>query len=200
MTHITLDPELAGGRRLAESIASSQGYDRDQTLHVLNVANFFADALLNDALPANDHHFWADDAQELASLDNQDRAAFNAFVNRLTAMREGLKGLRQQQLARGGVLPVFQSMGCTVEIRPVKAAPFRWDQQVEDYEPKILGTVTVASVYIGVDQGPTKDFHFQADVRDIDNIIASLIAAKKEMVAFGDFLRLDESGSVKNDE
>jgi len=103
LPRLQLARTLAERRRLVESIASSQEHDPDQTLHLLNVANFFADALLDDALPPNDPQFWADDAQELASLDNQDRTAFDAFLNRLTSMREDLKTLRQRQQAQAVV-------------------------------------------------------------------------------------------------
>jgi hypothetical protein len=98
------------------------------------------------------------------------------------------------------VLPFFKSLGCTVEVRPIRKDVFRWGQSVETYAPEILGTVMVASIHIGVDEGAMEDFYFQASERDIDNIIDSLRVAKKEMTAMREYLRLDSTGNIhRND-
>jgi len=184
---------------VVSDLAARSGIPRPVFVHALNVANFFAEALLSDAIPVNDRELWADDLQELGWLDQESRPAFDALLDELTSELSNLQLRERERTAAGGVLPSFYSMGCTVEIRPIRKTIFRWGQDVAEYTPEILGTVTVASVHIGVDVGSTKDFYFQADDTDIDNMIDTLRAAKKEMAALREFLKLDSTHEVNTD-
>jgi hypothetical protein len=97
---------------------------------------------------------------------------------------------KRQRIAERGVLPVFDSFGITIEARPIRDGRYRWGNSIDAYEPSILGAVFIASIHIGVDEGSPKDFYFQADRVDLDNMIASLQAAKKEIDAFGRYLKV----------
>ena len=90
-------------------------------------------------------------------------------------------------------MPTFTRLGVTVEVRPVRGERYHWGTPVEDYEPEMLGSIEIASINIGVDEGTPKDLYFQADENDLDDIISSLRAAKKEMAALREYLGLDAS-------
>jgi hypothetical protein len=54
----------------------------------------------------------------------------------------------------------------------------------------------MASVHVGVDEGLPESFYFQMDEKDVDNFIASLVAANREMTALREYLNLDDEGRV----
>ncbi len=182
--------------KLVSELASTSTIPRHTLVHALTVVDFLVDALLSEAIPDDDYEHWADDLRELGWVDDNSRLNFDALLEQLISVRSALRFQQRERSTTGGVLPVFKSMGCTVEVRPIRKEIFRWGQSVEAYAPEILGTVMVASIHIGVDAGDTKDFYFQADEKQIDNIIDSMRVAKKEMIAMREFLRLDSRGNV----
>ena len=186
--------------KLVSELASRSAIPRHTLVHALRVVGFLVEALLSEAFPDDDCEHWADDLRELGWVDGNSRPVFDALLERLISARSELRFQRRERSTTGGVLPCFTSMGCTVEVRPIRKEIFRWGQPVETYVPEILGTVMVASIHIGVDEGATEDFYFQADEKHIDNIIDSLRAAKKEMTAMREFLRLDSTGKIRHNE
>ena len=90
------------------------------------------------------------------------------------------------------MLPVFKGCGVTVEVRSVREDFYQRGTPIEEFEPQVVDTTTVASINITVDEGPFKDMYFQADESDIDYLINMFQAAKKEMAALRAFLKLNE--------
>lgn len=184
-------------RRIKE-LVQQEGLDRNRIEQSLSVLDFFADALISEDIPESDHEFWLADLAELGWIDNDSRPAFEALVSRLASADyvSLLRRQSQQLRAQGGVLPTFNSLGITVEVRPVRTNRYRWGTPVKGYFPEIVGTTGVTSIHIGLDEGTPRDFYFQADETDLDKMISSLLAAKKDMAAFRKFLRLDSTGTV----
>jgi hypothetical protein len=186
--------------RLIDSIASRDPSQRALVKHSLSVLSFLADALVSDDIPEGDHRSWADDLTKLGWLDERSRPVFESLLHELTSTYLGeLRIQDQQRRAQGGVLPVFQSLGITVEARAVRKGRYRWGTPIggeDGYRPEIIGTAMIASVHIGVDEGSPEDFCFQMNELSIDNFIASLVAAKKEMAALRQYLNLDAQGRV----
>ena len=181
-------------RELLDGLAHSSGVARHILVHALRVITLFADALLAKNIPDDDSTHWADDLLEAGLLTDNNRPVFESL---LACLLDDLPDLRVQDRklsTAGGVLPTFKSFGYTVEVRPVRKEIFHWGGKVEEYGPEILGTVTLASIHIGVDEGSVEDFYFQADKSAIDNMIATLMAAKKEMAVFREYLKLPEEG------
>ncbi len=199
-------PEIKAARspteehKLVSELASRSAIPRHTLVHALTVVNFLVDALLSEAFPDDDYEHWADDLRELGWVDGNSQPVFDALLERLISARSELQFQQLERGATGGVLPCFNSLGCTVEVRPIRKEILRWGQPVDTYTPEILGTVAVASIHIGVDVDTAKDFYFQADEQQIDNIIDSLRAVKKEMTALRDFLRLDFRGNIKGND
>jgi hypothetical protein len=187
-------------REFVSDLASKSGITRSTLAHALSVIKFLSDSLVVEGIPDNDSDLWASDLQELGWVDDELRLAFDSLLERLTSARSDLQFRKHERRATGGVLPCFTSLGYTVEVRPIREKIFRWGERVEEYEPKILGTVLVTSIHIGVDEGPTEGLYFQTDEEDIDNIIDSLRAAKKEMAALRKFLRVDSTGTINRND
>ena len=187
-------------RKFVSELVSRSAIPHHTLVNALNVIGFLADALLNEAIPGDDYEHWADDLRELDWVDDNSQPVFDAMLERLVSARSELQFQQLERSTAGGVLPCFNSLGCTVEVRPIRKRIFRWGESVETYIPEILGTVMVASINIGVDEGVTKDFYFQAEERQIDTIIDGLRVVKKEMIAMREFLRLDSRGNVQSND
>lgn len=186
--------------RLIESLVPGDPSQHVVVEHSLSILNFLVDALLSDKIPGNDHENWADDLETLGLLETDSRPVFDSLLGKLTdTYLPELQVQDRQRHAEAGVLPVFKSLGVTVEVRAVRKDRYRWGMPLEGddgYSPEIMGTAMIASVHIGVDEGFPQEFCFQMDEADVDNFVASLTAAKKEMAALRQYLNLDAEGKV----
>ncbi len=187
-------------QKLVAELASRSGIPHHTLIRALSVVDLLVQALLNEALPDDDYEHWADDLRELDWVDGNSQPVFAGLLEQLISVRTELQFQQRERSTTGGVLPVFKSMGCTVEVRPIRKETFRWGEPVDTYAPEILGTVMVASIHIGVDEGAMKDLYFQANEENIDNIIDSMRATKKEMTAVREFLKLDSRGNVQGND
>ena len=179
--------------RLLDRLADDRQVDRDKLQHAIGVMGFFLRAFLSRDVPDSDWELWASDLEEAGHLDSSTRPVFEAMVasirSELAAQVEPESRRRQ---AAGGVLPVFKGCGVTVEVRSVREDFYRRGTPIEEFEPQVVDTTTVASISITLDEGPFKDVYFQADESDIDYLINMFQAAKKEMAALRAFLKLNE--------
>jgi len=184
----------AGERnRLLEQFAIDHQIDRGKAKHALGLMGFLLEKLLDDDLPDSDWQVWAEDLEDLNYLTTLSRPIFESMV---AAIRSELLAEVEPEIRRrraaAGVLPVFTGCGVTVEVRSVREAPYRRGAPIEEYEPQVVDTATVASVKIALDEGPCKEVYFQADESDMDYLINLLEAAKKDIAALRRFLKLQE--------
>lgn len=175
-------------RSLCEKLAGDTSTDPQTIEHSLSVLAFFVKALLSDAVPPDDHVHWIDDLNNLDGLTQAERTAFGSTIKTLADQRDTWRVQDRQGLATSGVTPRFKSMGVTVEARAVRRDKYRWGTPIEHYEPQILGVAYVASVAIGFSEGMPDEVYFQMDESDIDNMIGSLLAAKKELQALRHYI------------
>jgi hypothetical protein len=194
------------GRQIVEVIArgSKNSAERARVENSLAVLSFFADALLSEDLPLEDYNDWSADLLTLGWIDEQSTPVLNDVLKKLThpTFLSTLSAHERHRRAEAGVLPVFVQLGITVEARGVRKAPYRWGIPLSGpkaYKPEITGAVLIASVHIGVDEGFPEDFYFQMDAADIDNLLASFTAAKMEMDALRQYLRLDDERKATGD-
>lgn len=171
-------------RDLFDRLAKASDAEAYQLIRSVSALKFFVDALLSGEIPDDDHRHWTEDLLELQWIEEEQRESLESIIQRL--VRDYLSSLdvqSRERSAKGGVLPTFRVIGYTVEVRPIRKDIYRWGADVEDYQPEIMGTVEVASIHLGVDEGPVSDIYFQADEDDVDGIIAALTALKKDMAA-----------------
>lgn len=185
-------------QKVVDDLAAARQVERHKLEHGLSIMGFFVKALLSEALPDNDPGLWADDLQELGWVDDSSRAAFEAMLESVRSrLLPQMRPLVDEKRAAAAVLPSFESLGITVEVRAIRKDVYRWGTRIEEYRPEVLGTTSIACVHIGMDVGMPKDIYFQADEKDLDNIIASFVATKKDMAALRAYLKLDDSGRVQ---
>lgn len=185
---------------IVENLAKETGLPSTTLEHSLSIMGFWIDALINESIPEGDQCLWKDDLLEAGWLDPAKLSVFVALLEQLESLSPELHFQSVRQRTSGGVLPRFQALGCTVEVRPIRKTRFRCGESVDSFAPEFLGTVLVASMHVGVDVGPVEDFYFQADEADIDTMIDSLRATKKEMAALRRFLRLEHSARRNADD
>lgn len=183
-------------RRVIDGLERDCSVDRSKLENAVGVMDFLLRALLNDEVPDSDPMLWADDLEhELGWLEESTRPVFDAMLQRLqTDIAAKLEAEIRRRRAAGGVLPSLKSVGITVEVRAVRKDIFRWGTPIEAYQPQVIDTTTVASISIEVDEGTPRDLYFQADEDEIDYLISSLTAAKKDMKALRAYLSLDGTG------
>jgi hypothetical protein len=79
-----------------------------------------------------------------------------------------------------------------VELRAVQQGHYKWGERIEDYSPRVIGCVPVVSIHLGVDTD-APDFFFQMREDQIDDLISELLAARKELVAFREYISQDKT-------
>lgn len=179
--------------RLFEPLAKDCQVDRDRVGRALGVMDYLLTAFLSDNIPDSDWESWASDLQEAGHLDTSTRPVFETMVAIIRSeLATQVEPESRRRRAAAGVLPVFTGCGVTVEVRSVTEDSYCPGTPIEEFEPRILDTTTVASVAIGLDVGPLEEVFFQADESDIDYLINVFQAAKKEMAALRRFLKLEE--------
>ena len=170
-------------RQIVETVVQTCQIDQQAVEHAFSVLKFFVKALLSEDVPKDDHKNWAEDLVSLSDINDSERSAFEATIQNLVQRRSDLRIQDKTERARAGVLPCFTSMGVTVEARAVKEDRYRWGTPIDEYKPQIIGLTYVASVHIGVDVGLPEDFFFQLSQADLDDMINTLVATKKEIAA-----------------
>lgn len=65
---------------------------------------------------------------------------------------------------------------------------YNWGREIESYAPKVVDTVGVVSVHIGLDGGPSEDVFFQLSLEALDLLERQFAAARKDLLALQQFL------------
>jgi hypothetical protein len=175
-------------RQLISNVASAHRGDIPSVQRALGVLHFLLRALLSDDVPEQDHQKWAADFDSLPGVTPEQGAAFRTTLDQLLALLPEVQQLDREERTADGVTPRFRSLGITVEARAVRLSRYRWGMPVGEYEPNIIGAKYVASVHVGIDEGFPEDFYFHVDENDIDRILDSFLAAKKEIAALRRFV------------
>lgn len=175
---------------IVERLEEQCSADRYQLAHSISVLSFFVNGLTSDEIPNDDFEAWPDDLLSRDWISETTSDKFNSIIGRL---RESLPALRTQTEERrtaAGVLPSLKVASYTVEIRPIRRERYRWGNNIDKYQPQIVGTVPVASIHIGLDVKLAKGINFQADEVGLQYMIDTLQAAIKDIAAFRAYLRL----------
>lgn len=120
-----------------------------------------------------------------ASNQEQFTVRAAAIAERVTQVNEELTNRLARAKARKGVLPYFEDIGITVELRGVLASQDA--EHVSSPEVPYVGLEPIASVCINVDSGDPGVFPFQIGRDDLRRLRVALETAEKrldEIVAF----------------
>jgi hypothetical protein len=126
-----------------------------------------------------------DEKSGLQKIDNVHKLAAR-LSTRIFEIAEEMRPQYFTRLFARGILPKFQHMSSTVELRGVIDNGFfdpekQTDLDVSDYQPRIIDLVEVASVHLETDTGD--HYYFQMTEADIGSVIRSLTATLRELRA-----------------
>jgi len=110
------------------------------------------------------------------------------FLHVITRLKEVIDSTGSEVLKReyaAGVLPAFDGIGTTVEIRAIQENRFSPITSVDKYTPSISDLVGIVSINIDLDTG--NEFFFQAARSDLELVIDTLRAALKDLDALESF-------------
>lgn len=173
---------LEQSKRIVKDLEDEENVSGLESTSAFRIGRFFLQAMERESTREDSAQAWADDLIELDFLSRPESASFVEIVERIRGDILPSVGpeLRQREYATG-VLPSLRSCGVTAELRGVVEDNFHWGNPVDEYHPKLLGVVPVASIHIGVDAGPQTDFYFQASKSDLQLLIDSLVAARIDL-------------------
>lgn len=178
--------------QLTEQLSDNLKLPYSNVEHAVSVLDFLLSAFLKRDIPDSDSLAWAEDLTELGFLNDTTRSAFESVVDSIKSeLVARVQPAERRRRAAAGVGPTFAGCGVTVEVRSVRKDFYRRGTPVDEFDPQVLDTVTVASISMSVDEGPFKEIYFQASEDDLDYLISMFTAAKKEMGALRQYLRLE---------
>lgn len=186
-------------KQIVEGLSASlPDVPRNRIELMIRAANFLVDGLLSENVPKGDESLWVDDLiSELRWIDESQRTDFGDLLGTLKQLAPRIEAEEREERTREGILPTFKSLGITVELRAIGRDHYRWGTPVDAYAPQILGVVGLFSIHIGLDAGNPKDIYFQADETSINNMVASLQAARKDLAALRVHLNVDQVGGLR---
>ncbi len=86
---------------------------------------------------------------------------------------------RLEKISKRGVLPCFQNISTTVEVRSVVEKDYNLEKPASEYEPKIISRIPIISIDIRTDSGNDQHLYFQASIEEASAIIQELLASIK---------------------
>lgn len=181
-------------RQILDELEDLTKLSRLELSQSLNILTFFLDRLLADDVKEETTDttlkHWVHD---LATLNLISRGQQEVLLCRLIPIAQEIAPKFASEIARrqfaGGVLPTLRGCGTTVELRGVLKRPYKWGlegSQVQ-YEPEVTDLVGIVSIKLRVDEGEPSSFYFQVEEPELDLLIGSLTAAKKDLAALREF-------------
>ena len=172
------EPKKQLDERLA-ALAKDAGVHETEAGNVLTVLWFMFRHLTRQEKVDRPEDLSAD-VQAAGLVEEGDRPKLDALLTELVKEAERNRPLARRREYEAGVLPSLRSYGTTAELRAVFDSEYDESQEVDDYSPKLLSTVPIISVHIGVDTGTPEDFFFQATASELELLVKELQAALKE--------------------
>ena len=154
---------------------------RDIASPIVSLAQVLVNAQLNPLTKDEHASDVVDDLLELAGEvgPDVDRSRLEAFVKYTWAQIEPIKLARDQAKLTSGVLPSFESIATTVELRAMFDASFDPQTSLEQYRPKLVGQIPIASIRLRTDEEEV--YAFQCDRTDLELLINNLRATLIEL-------------------
>ncbi len=132
-----------------------------------------------------------DDLQELQLVQQEERVK---FLELLRLLKDEITPKQQEQeikrASESGVLPMLRGVGTTVELKGVRTENFHWGDSIDTYTPNFSGVVPIVSAAIVLDSGTPDRFTFQMTSRNLEDVLDSLQAARRDLVKLEEAIQL----------
>ncbi len=125
------------------------------------------------------------DLDDLHLLPVKERDEAMAFLLEFFSIIEADNTRRLKKMFAGSVLPSFIGVETSVDFRSVIKQPYgsTLDKRIENYNPECLDFIPIVLIQIERDTLSPKIFEFQCEEEDLDMLIMSLQATKKDLEA-----------------
>ncbi|MEW6198854.1 MAG: hypothetical protein AB1601_09350 [Planctomycetota bacterium] len=164
----------------------------------LRIMYFFVDEFM-DERDRGTPEDWAADLVEMDVISESERGTFLSILADLqTKVVPRIEKVMRRRRFGAGVMPSLKSTGVTVELRAVQESTYRWGKSLTEYQPKISGVTGVFSIEIGV-TGDREPFAFQCDEEEINLLIDQFTAAKTDLAALKEFLKIADTESASSE-
>lgn len=164
-------------------IAGLINADKQQTETALDFLYYFFTFTERNEFRDEKIEDWADDLFQLPELSGIDR---DLFIDTIRLMKtrdyDLINRARLFEVYQAGVLPRFDSLQTTIELRAVVEERYRSGNAVANYQPKVIDLIPIISCNLSTDSSENSHLFFQATIEDINTLIteleASIIIAK----------------------
>ncbi|MCD4753720.1 MAG: hypothetical protein K8R40_11665 [Anaerolineaceae bacterium] len=167
-------------------LGSETGLSEFQINSIIKLSLFFLSELTNSRnkkITLDTPESWTNDLHSIGLLKKEDTNNFLRFSRQVKAME---KDFNNQQLKRQyevGLYPSFKGYATTIELRAIQESRYYLGENVENYEPSILGYMPIVSLKL-MTTGEETIPVFQLTSEDIDYLIDGLTAAKIDLNNF----------------
>lgn len=184
----------AAQQRVVDSVAAALAVSSYEADLLLRPLRFLVAVLVGD--PNANRPRYEDLERELQQrgLAEQNTRTLIDLIR--TVYDEAASALRHATSARG-VLPTLVFASTTAEVRAVLIKESVVTRP-EQYEPRVLGVVPIASVHLRLDGGPLNDLFFQVDSDRLAELIDTLLLTKKDLQSLARCVVLAPTASEGN--
>lgn len=176
-TETPADREIALDKAIKEVAGNAE-----DNLRIINLLLFIYSSWnpLQDT-PSN----FVKDLDDLHLLPIEKREDAMAFLLEFFSIIEADNTRRLKKMFAGSVLPSFIGVDTIVDFRSIIKQPYgsTLDDRIENYNPECLDFIPIVLIQIERDTLSPKTFEFQCEEDDLDMLINSLQAAKKDLEA-----------------
>jgi|GEM_PF-5417846 len=175
---------------IVDGISANTGKSKVEINYIVYILEFFIKNRLEDenSDTADD---WLEDLKSLGVIELDEEEEFLRIAKVLIddVVPKIEKDVKRQKFTTG-LLPVLENIGATVEMRAVNENKFKVGQDLNNYVPRVSDIVPLVSLHIGLDT--EENFYFQVSEEALDLMIDSLGAAKKDLSALKDFVKVKD--------
>jgi len=166
---------------LVEKIAKQRSLDLSRVKNSLAVLRFFLERIVDADFAGDSVDLWISDLKESEIMNSNEIGYFqNILKNVWSIALNDYKMERKKENALIGVLPNFQGVSHSVELRGVLENDYHPGMDIKSYSPQIIDVVPIISIRIAIQSESQKEMIFQASKRDIQDLINDLNIALME--------------------
>ena len=173
-------------RRYISIHADDFGLTPAQGTSIYRLAITFSSEASTHQIDEKVPQLWLSDLLEAEALVPGEEQQFLDFFNPFWIdFAANIKLQKLRSITKEGFLPYLESISYSVELRAVNSEPYD-DLAIEEYEPNIVDTVGLATIYFSLDDSHFENVYFQTDEHGIKNLIGKLRAVLLDLKALKD--------------
>jgi multidrug efflux pump subunit AcrA (membrane-fusion protein) len=144
---------------------------------------------LNDPdRPADDWSHWAGDLQQVSAIGESQRQTFESLIRSLKSSAEEVQPVAKRRSFVQRLAPTLGGVDAVAGVVGVTRGEYALGMRVEDYAPVVDDVVPMVALKLKLDDAPLEQLTIHLEETDLDLLVDSLAAAKKDVQALRRFL------------